>query len=107
VVHDKERPFLCDVCGASFGLKSDLKRHRSSVHPSAPATSTSVASGPGRADTPQARQRGSASAFSSHQTTLEVKEDSTHPSRSPQHPATRNDAIPRDVAESSRRDPQK
>jgi hypothetical protein len=31
------RPFNCDVCGQSFGLKSDMKRHRLSVHPDAPA----------------------------------------------------------------------
>lgn len=31
-VHEKRRPFACGVCGASFGLKSDLKRHDSAVH---------------------------------------------------------------------------
>ncbi|TGZ62538.1 hypothetical protein CRM22_007384 [Opisthorchis felineus] len=32
-VHSKERPFLCDLCGWSFGISSNLYRHRRSVHP--------------------------------------------------------------------------
>ena len=31
-VHEKKRPFKCDVCQADFGRNSDLKRHISKVH---------------------------------------------------------------------------
>ena len=31
-VHDKKKPFHCDICQANFGLNGDLKRHISRIH---------------------------------------------------------------------------
>ena len=31
-VHDKKKPFKCEICGYTFALKADMKRHVQSVH---------------------------------------------------------------------------
>ena len=31
-VHEKKKPFKCDICDYSFSQKSDLKKHHESVH---------------------------------------------------------------------------
>ena len=31
-VHEKKRPFQCEICGSSFFLKTQLKTHTLTVH---------------------------------------------------------------------------